>query len=67
MVHMYLIYLFNNCLCHTQDTPFRVEVVLFLCKGYTPGQNGPGSNGNEGELPTPHQISRTGASPSDAV
>ena len=32
----------------------------------TPDQSGPGSNGNEEELHT-LQISRTGASPSDAV
>ena len=32
----------------------------------TPGQSGPGSNGHELELHTP-QISKTVASPSDAV
>ena len=32
----------------------------------TPGQNGPGSNGNEGILCI-HQVSKTGASPSDGL
>ena len=33
----------------------------------TPGQNGPGSNGNEGVLHIPISSSITGASPSDCL
>ena len=38
-----------------------------LSSATTPGQSGPGSNGNEGVFRIPQSFSITGASPSDYV
>ena len=46
----------NSSTCHT-DRP--------LSNGSTSGQNGPGSDGNEGGLCIPQRSSITGASPLD--
>ena len=47
-------------------TVFILPVDRTLSGATTLGQSRPGSNGNEGALHTP-QISKAGASPSDAV
>ena len=40
---------------------------MILSGATTPGQSGPGSNGNEGVLRIPHSSSTAGTSPSDCL